>query len=54
MKVLLIGGTGRLSLDTTVMCVNKGYDVYLINRGSNNDMSCKNLHYIISDMFSVK
>ena len=50
MKVLLIGGTGRLSRDTTVMCVNMGYDVYLINRGSNNDMSYENLHYIISDI----
>lgn len=50
MKVLLIGGTGTLSSDTTKLCINKGLDVYLINRGHRNSFEGKNVHYLIGDI----
>ncbi|MCL2047903.1 MAG: SDR family oxidoreductase [Defluviitaleaceae bacterium] len=33
MKVLFIGGTGRISASITQLCVKMGFDVYLLNRG---------------------
>lgn len=53
MKILIIGGTGRLSFDTTKLCVDKGNDVYLINRGTNNSFTSSNLHYIIGNINNV-
>lgn len=34
MKVLFIGGTGRLSKDVASLALDKGWDVYLLTRGS--------------------
>lgn len=34
MKILFIGGTGRLSTDVAKLSLKKGYEVYLITRGS--------------------
>lgn len=34
MKVLFIGGTGRLSRDVAYLAADKGYEVYLLTRGS--------------------
>lgn len=53
MKILFVGGTGRLSLDTVLLSVARGHEVYLFNRGSNNTMSFDNLHYIIGDINDV-
>lgn len=51
MKILLIGGTGTLSSDTTLLCVERKYDVYLFNRGKRNEYnSFSNLHYIVGDI----
>ena len=36
MKALLIGGTGTISMDITKLCVERGYDVTLLNRGNRN------------------
>lgn len=36
MRVLFIGGTGRLSKDSVLLAIKKGFDVTLLNRGSNN------------------
>jgi nucleoside-diphosphate-sugar epimerase len=33
MKVLFIGGTGNISTSVSKLCVNKGIDLYLLNRG---------------------
>ena len=54
MKVLLIGGTGTLSRDTTDLCIQRGYDVYLFNRGHHNTASAENLHYIIGNINDVE
>lgn len=50
MKVLLIGGTGILSSDTTRLCIDRGYEVFLFNRGSRNNFTGDNLHYLIGDI----
>lgn len=50
MKVLLIGGTGRLSKDTAELCIKKGFDVYLFNRGHKNEFTSDNVHYLIGDI----
>jgi len=34
MKVLFIGGTGNISSAVSTFCVNKGFDLYLLNRGN--------------------
>lgn len=39
MKVLLIGGTGTISMAITRLLVKQGHDVYLLNRGSK-DAEC--------------
>ncbi|MCL1987271.1 MAG: SDR family oxidoreductase [Firmicutes bacterium] len=36
MKALLIGGTGTISTDITKLCVEQGWDITLLNRGSRN------------------
>lgn len=36
MKVLFVGGTGRLSKDSVLLSLEKGYEVTLLNRGSKN------------------
>jgi len=33
MKLLFIGGTGRISAAITELCVEMGHQVYLLNRG---------------------
>lgn len=33
MKVLFIGGTGVISTEVSKLCINQGYDLYLLNRG---------------------
>ncbi len=33
MKVLFIGGTGNISTSVSKLCVNRGIDLYLLNRG---------------------
>lgn len=54
MNVLLIGGTGTLSSDTTRLCIKKGYEVYLFNRGHRNIFSGENVHYLIGDINNFK
>jgi len=36
MKVLFIGGTGNISTSVSRLCVQKGIDLYLLNRGTRN------------------
>lgn len=50
MKILFIGGTGRLSYDTTSLCIKKQYDVYLLNRGTDKSFTDANAHYLIGDV----
>ena len=36
MKVLLIGGTGKISMAISRQLLKEGHELYLINRGSRN------------------
>ncbi len=35
MKILFIGGTGNISSSVSRLCVERGFDLYLLNRGTN-------------------
>ena len=49
MKVLFIGGTGRISLAVSRQAIAKGIDLYLLNRrSSNNELS--GCHWITADI----
>jgi nucleoside-diphosphate-sugar epimerase len=49
MRVLFIGGTGRISLAVSRQAISKGIDLYLLNRGLHNDevVGC---HYVTADI----
>lgn len=49
MDILMIGGTGTISYDATCYFLEKGHNVYLLNRGNRNDLSHEHLHYIIGN-----
>jgi len=54
MKVLLIGGTGTISTDVTRLCITKGWDVTLINRGNkNHDMPVSQWSFDINDESAI-
>lgn len=50
MRVLIIGGTGVLSTDVLLECLNKGYDVFALNRGRSNNKLPKEVNVIITDI----
>lgn len=50
MKILLIGGTGTLSTDTTQLCIEKGYEVYLFNRGNRKNKFTDKTKIFIGDI----
>lgn len=49
MKVLLIGGTGLISTAVSKKIVENGEELYLLNRGHQNDRAPKNAHLIVGD-----
>lgn len=52
MKVLILGGTGTISYDVTNRFVENGHEVFLINRGSRNDIASERVHYFRGDVFN--
>lgn len=54
-KVLFIGGTGTISTAISQALIdNDNWELYLINRGNNNDVLNGNVHYIIADINDEK
>lgn len=51
MKVLFIGGTGNISTEVSKLCVDKGIDLYLLNRGKRKNEITK-AKKIIADIFN--
>lgn len=51
MKVLFIGGTGIISTAVSHVAVNRGIDLYVLNRGSNNDTLPANVHILQADIY---
>lgn len=50
MKVLLIGGTGTISSAISARLLKEGHELWLINRGNNNDRLPAGAHIIQADM----
>lgn len=50
MKVLMIGGTGTISMAITRQLCAQGEDVWLLNRGSRNHQLPENIHHIQVDI----
>jgi len=49
LKVLFIGGTGNISTEVSKLCIEKGIDLYLLNRG-NNKINFRGGEQIICDI----
>ena len=55
MKALFIGGTGTISMAISKLILEKGWELYLINRGNrNNDERLKGAHFITVDINDEK
>ena len=52
MKVLMIGGTGTISMAITRLLCQSGWEVYLLNRGSRREEMPASVHWIQADMIS--
>lgn len=50
MKILLIGGTGIISTAVSRTMLEKGHELWLINRGTHNDVLPVGAHFIIGDI----
>lgn len=50
MKALFIGGTGTISTAISEKLLNEGHELWLINRGNNNDCLPKGANTIIADI----
>ncbi len=50
MKILMIGGTGTISTAVSRRALEKGYELYLINRGSSNHELPDTVHCIQADI----
>ena len=51
MKALFIGGTGTISMAISKLLLEKGWELYLINRGNRNkDPRLKGAHFITVDI----
>lgn len=53
MKVLFIGGTGNISTSLSRLCIRKGVDLYLLNRG-NRDVKINGAKVISCDISDLK
>lgn len=54
MKVLFIGGTGLISTAVTNQAINRGIDLYLLNRGNNNDFLPNKVKTITCDINNLE
>ena len=51
MKVLLIGGTGRISLAISNLLLTQGHELYLVNRGNHNEeLQSGNVNFLNCDI----
>lgn len=50
MKALFIGGTGTISTEITKLCVRKGWDITLLNRGNASDRVPEGAHVLQADI----
>ena len=50
MKILLIGGSGTISSAVTQKLVSENHQVFVLNRGNNNDRLPSSVHVLVADM----
>ena len=50
MKALFIGGTGTISTAISALCVQQGWELYLLNRGNRSAFVPEGAHVITADM----
>ena len=50
MKALFIGGTGTISTAISALCVSKGWELYLLNRGTRSEYVPEGAHMITADI----
>ena len=50
MKILLIGGTGTISMAITKLLAKQGHELYLLNRGNRNSDLPENVKIITADI----
>ncbi len=54
MKILLIGGTGTISMAITRLLANQGHELYLLNRGGRTAELPENVRVIVGDISDEK
>lgn len=54
MKALFIGGTGTISTSITRLCVQQGWELYLLNRGNRPDAVPEGAKVIVGDVSNVQ
>ncbi len=50
MKILIIGGTGTISTAISKLTVERGHELYLVNRGNRNSELPEGIHFINADI----
>ena len=53
-KILIIGGTGTLSIDVVKLSLSKGHQVYILNRGNNVKSIPKSVKLLKADIKNPK
>ena len=53
MKALFIGGTGIISTAVSALCVQQGWELYLLNRGHHNAFVPQGAHVITADISDI-
>lgn len=54
MRILIIGGTGTISTAISQRLADSGHDLYIINRGNNNDKLRSSIKFITADINDEK
>ena len=54
MKALFIGGTGTISTAISALCVQRGWELYLLNRGNHQAEAPQGAHTVIADINHVE
>ena len=50
MKVLFIGGSGQISTDCVNLAVNLGHEVWVFNRGNNDELLSNKVTFLKGDL----
>ncbi len=54
MKVLFVGGTGVISASVSPLVIERGHELFLLNRGNRPEMTPKGAQQITADIRDLK